>query len=54
MLVTALSPKIGYDKASELAKYAFDKGLTLREANGELGFLDEEEIDKLIDPSKMV
>ena len=54
MLVTALSPKIGYDKASELAKYAFDKGLTLKEANGELRFLDEEEFDKLIDPSKMV
>lgn len=54
MLVTALSPRIGYDKASELAKYAFDKGLTLKEANRELGFLDEEEFDKLIDPSKMV
>ena len=54
MLVTALSPKIGYDKASKLAKHAFDKGLTLREANNELGFLDEGEFDKLIDPSKMV
>ena len=54
MLVTALSPKIGYDKASELAKYAFDKGLTLKEANGQLGFLDEDEFDSLVDPSKMV
>lgn len=54
MLVTALSPKIGYDKASDLAKYALDKGLTLKEDNGKLGFLDEEEFDKLIDPSNMV
>lgn len=54
MLVTALSPRIGYDKASELAKYAFDKGLTLKEANGELGFLSDDEFGQLVNPSKMV
>lgn len=54
MLVTALSPHIGYDKASELAKYANSKGISLREANEELGFVTDETFLKIVDPEKMV
>lgn len=54
MLVTALSPHIGYDKASKMAKFAHEKGLSLREANAELGFVSEEEFDQIVDPGKMV
>ncbi|NVF11900.1 class II fumarate hydratase [Anaerococcus sp. AGMB00486] len=54
MLVTSLSPKIGYDKASEIAKYAFSKNLTLKEANKELAYLSDEEFDKIVKPEKMV
>src|SRR5262249_12806225 len=43
MLVTALAPRIGYDRASKLASLAHKEGLTLREANRRLGFLPEEE-----------
>jgi fumarate hydratase class II len=53
MLVTALSPCIGYDKAAEIAHTALHEGLTLREANRKLGYLREEEFDELIDPEKM-
>jgi fumarate hydratase, class II len=53
MLVTALNPYIGYDKAAKLAKTAHHKGLSLREANRELGFLTEEEFDKYLRPEKM-
>jgi fumarate hydratase class II len=54
MLVTALSPVIGYDKASQIAHYANDNDLTLKEAALKLGFLDEAEFDRIVDPSKMV
>ena len=54
MLVTALTPHIGYDKAAEIAKLAHEKGLTLREAALELGYVSEEEFNKIVDPSKMV
>ena len=54
MLVTALSPHIGYDKASKMAKFAHEKGISLREANAELGFVTEEEFDQIVDPGKMV
>ena len=54
MLVTALNPHIGYDKAAKLAKIAHQKGLSLREANRELGFLTEEEFDKHLRPEKMI
>ena len=54
MLVTALSPHIGYDKASELAKYAHKEGLSLREANQKLGFVTDDEFDEIVDPKKMV
>ncbi len=53
MLVTALNDHIGYDKAAKLAKSAHQKGLSLREANRELGFLSDEEFDKYLRPEKM-
>ena len=53
MLVTALSPRIGYDKAAQLAHLAHVRNLSLREANRELGFLPEEEFDQLIQPAAM-
>ncbi len=54
MLVTALSPVIGYDKASEIAHYAMEHDLTLKEAALKLGFVTEEEFDRIVDPLKMV
>jgi fumarate hydratase class II len=54
MLVTALSPVIGYDKASKIAHYAMDKDLTLKAAALELGFVTEAEFDRVVDPAKMV
>ena len=54
MLVTALSPVIGYDKASQVAHYALDHDLTLKEAALKLGFVSAEEFDRLVDPSKMI
>jgi len=54
MLVTALSPVIGYDKASHAAHHAFDHDLTLKQACLELGYVDEAEFDKVVDPSKMI
>jgi fumarate hydratase, class II len=54
MLVTALSPVIGYDKASKIAHYALDNDLTLKAAALKLGFVSEDEFDRIVDPSKMV
>lgn len=54
MLVTALNPYIGYDKASQCAKYAFKQNITLKESVLHFGFLTEEEFDKIVDPKKMV
>jgi fumarate hydratase class II len=54
MLVTALSPVIGYDKASKIAHYALDNDLTLKEAALKLGFVKEDEFDRVVDPAKMV
>ena len=54
MLVTALSPVIGYDKASKIAHYALDNDLTLKQAALKLGFVNEEEFDSVVDPAKMV
>jgi fumarate hydratase class II len=54
MLVTALSPVIGYDKASKIAHYAMDNDLTLKDAALKLGFVSEEEFDRVVDPAKMV
>jgi len=53
MLVTALSPVIGYDKASQIAHYAMDNDLTLKDAALKLGFVTEEEFDRVVDPVKM-
>ncbi len=54
MLVTALAPVIGYDKASQIAHHAMDHDQTLKEAALELGFVSEQEFDRVVDPSKMV
>jgi len=54
MLVTALTPIIGYDKASKVAHYALDNDLTLKEAALKLGYISEEEFDRVVDPAKMV
>ncbi len=54
MLVTALSPVIGYDKASKIAHYAMDNDLTLKAAALKLGFVSEAEFDRVVDPAKMV
>jgi len=54
MLVTALSPVIGYDKASKIAHFALDNDLTLREAALKLGFVTEDEFNRIVDPTKMV
>jgi fumarate hydratase class II len=54
MLVTALSPVIGYDKASKIAHYALDNDLTLKAAALKLGLVTEEEFDRVVDPAKMV
>jgi fumarate hydratase class II len=54
MLVTALSPVIGYDKASKIAHYALDNDLTLKDAALKLGFVTEDQFDRVVDPAKMV
>jgi fumarate hydratase, class II len=54
MLVTALAPVIGYDKASKIAHHAMDNDLTLKEAALQLGFVKEDEFDRVVDPAKMV
>jgi fumarate hydratase class II len=54
MLVTALSPVIGYDKASKIAHYAMDNDLSLKAAALKLGFVSEQEFDRVVDPVKMV
>src|SRR4030088_1638311 len=54
MLVTALAPVIGYDKASRIAQYPMDNDLTLKTAALKLGFVTEQEFDRVVDPAKMV
>jgi len=54
MLVTALTPRIGYDKAAEIAKKAHHEGTTLREAALDLGYLSEAEYDQLVKAERMV
>ncbi len=53
MLVTALNPHIGYDKAAQVAKNAHKKGISLRESATELGYLTGEEFDKYVKPDEM-
>jgi len=54
MLVTALNPHIGYDKAAKVAKKAYTENLSLREAIVELGYMGAEEFDKLVQPERMI
>ncbi len=54
MLVTALVPVIGYDKASQIAHHALANDLTLKAASLGLGFITEAEFDRIVDPAKMV
>ena len=54
MLVTALNPHIGYDKAAKVAKKAYSENLSLREAIVELDYMSEEDFDKLVQPEKMI
>jgi fumarate hydratase, class II len=53
MLVTALNPHIGYDKAAQIAKKAYKDGTTLKQAAVQLGFLTAEQFDQWVDPRKM-
>ncbi|WP_310551891.1 class II fumarate hydratase [Paenibacillus glufosinatiresistens] len=54
MLVTALNPHIGYEKAAAIAKLAHKEGLTLKEAALRLNYLSEEEFDRIVRPEKMI
>ena len=54
MLVTALNTKIGYDKASKIAKNAYHKGTTLKQSALELGFLTEAQFDEWVRPEEML
>ncbi len=54
MLVTALNPHIGYENAAKIAKYAFEKNLTLKEAAIALNLVTEDNFDKWVDPHKML
>jgi fumarate hydratase class II len=54
MLVTALAPVIGYDEASAIAHYALDHDLSLKQAALKLGYVTEDEFDRVVDPAKMV
>ena len=54
MLATALTPQIGYDKASEVAHLAHHEGITLKEACLRLGYLSADEFDRAVDPRRMV
>ena len=54
MLVTALNPYIGYEKAAQVAKKAYEEDMTLREACLGLGFMTGEEFDIVFHPEKMV
>ena len=54
MLVTALNPHIGYEKAAKIAKKAYTDGTSLREASLALGFLTSSEFDSWVDPTKMI
>ena len=53
MLVTALSPKVGYDNAAKIAHTDHHEGLSLKQACLKLGFLSEKEFDELVRPEKM-
>ncbi|MGY4105624.1 class II fumarate hydratase [Ignavigranum ruoffiae] len=54
MLVTRLNPVIGYEKAAQVAKKAYQESISLKEASVQLGYLSEEEYDQIIKPEEMV
>jgi fumarate hydratase class II len=54
MLVTCLNPRIGYDKASKVAKNAHKKGITLKESAMELQVISSEDFDKYVRPELMI
>ena len=54
MLVTALNPHIGYDKAAEISKKAYIEGITLKEAAITSGYITSEQFDAWVDPKNMV
>ncbi len=54
MLVTALSPKVGYDNAAKIAKKAHKNGTTLREEAIKSGLIDAKDYDKIVNPKKMI
>ena len=53
MLVTALAPKIGYDKAAKIAKTAYKNGTTLKHEVIKAGLISEKDYDKIMNPLKM-
>ena len=54
MLVTALVPEIGYEKSAAIVNLAYKQSITLKEANKELGYIDEEKFSEIISPNKMI
>ena len=54
MLVTALSPKVGYDNAAKIAKGAHKAGTTLKEEALKSGLITEKEYDRIVNPKKMI
>ena len=54
MLVTALSPYIGYDNATKIAKKAFKENISLRDATKKSGLIDIRKFDKIVDPKKLI
>jgi len=54
MLVTALSPKLGYDNAAKIAKRAHKNGTTLKEEAIKSGLITEKDYNKIVDPKKMI
>jgi fumarate hydratase class II len=54
MLVTALNPHIGYDRAVQIGKLALAEGLTLRDAAARLGFVSPEDFDRWVRPEEML
>ena len=54
MLVTALSPKVGYDNAAKIAKKAYKNGTTLKEESIKSGLVTEKEYNRIVNPKKMI
>ena len=54
MLVTALNPHIGYDKAAKVAKKAFAENISLRDAVQQLGYMNGDQFDKIVNPEEMI